>query len=82
MYIISELVDILNKISDVNIWKYRQGMFVAEYWIDSGQVALAWRWRHLDADRPHHREQDTYILDTGNICITLVMVVVVVKICM
>ena len=31
MYIISELVDILNKISDVNIWKYRQGMFVAEY---------------------------------------------------
>ena len=49
MYIISELVDILNKISDVNIWKYRQGMFVAEYWIDSGQVALAWRWR---PDRP------------------------------
>ena len=52
MYIISELVDILNKISDVNIWKYRQVMFVAEYWIDSGQVALAWRWRHPDVDRP------------------------------
>ena len=51
MYIISELVDILNKISDVNIWKYRQGMFVAEYWIDSGQVALAWRWRHPETDR-------------------------------
>ena len=52
MYCISELVDILNKISDVNIWKYRQGMFVAEYWIDSGQVTLAWRWRHPEADRP------------------------------
>ena len=77
-----ELVDILNKISDVNIWKYCQGMFVAEYWIDSGQVALAWRWRHPESDRPQHREQDTYILDTGNICITLVMVVVVVKLCM
>ena len=51
MYCISKLVDILNKISDVNIWKYRQGMFVAEYWIDSGQVALAWRWRHPEADR-------------------------------
>ena len=80
MYIISELVDILNKISDVNIWKYCQGMFVAEYWIDSGQVALAWRWRH--PEQTDHREQDTYILDTGNICITLVMAVVVVKICM
>ena len=34
MYIISELVDILNKISDVNIWQYCQGMFVAEYWND------------------------------------------------
>ena len=45
-----ELVDILNKISDVNIWKYRQGMFVAEYWIDGGQVALAWRWRHPESD--------------------------------
>ena len=31
MYCISELVDILNKISDVNILKYRQGIFVAEY---------------------------------------------------
>ena len=34
MYYISELVDILNKISDVNIWQYRQGMFVAVYWND------------------------------------------------
>ena len=31
MYCISELMDNSNKISDVNIWKYRQGMFVAEY---------------------------------------------------
>ena len=27
-------MDILNKISDVNIWQYHQGMFVAEYWND------------------------------------------------
>ena len=78
MYCISELVDILNKIADVNIWKYRQGMFVAEYWWTGGPRLEM----ETSGGRTDHREQDTYILDTGNICITLVMVVVVVKICM